>query len=432
MKSPRTLLEQLMHRLRCAGLLALVVCISSGCSDDTPDRHQPADVVSVPVINVETDGQNEVTSNTEYQKATISISGVENHPDVRLSGRIRGRGNNTWQAYPKKPYKIKLSTEYNVLGFPANRDWVLLAEYTDKTLLRTAFMCEVGKALGMDYVVNYQHVELTLNGEYLGVYLLTDQIERGWQRVNVHKGGFIIEKDTYFFMEPLYFTTRDFSLNFTFKHPNANDGEIVKGDDNYMFITDFMRVLEEELLRIPDDCESYKKHVDITSFARWYILEEVLGNWDPNMYYVLPSRGDKLMNVPCWDTEWSLGLAQNGNVENPSGWYEPPFKPRSDMEIWSQWAYLKCMFQDPDFVAEVEKQWRLFYAKLPSVVKAVEQRRKQVSLIQKKNFEVWPILDEYIGAGLVALGSWEVECTYAMSFFFKRVAWMDARWRTEE
>ena len=431
MMLPRTLLL-LMHRLRYAVFFALAVCLVSGCSDDAPEQPQPADVAAVPVITIETEGQKEITSDTEYQKATINISGAENQPNVRLSGRIRGRGNATWLSYPKKPYKIKLSTEYNVLGFPANRDWVLLAEYTDKSLLRTTYMCEVGKALGMDYVVNCQHVELTLNGEYLGAYLLTDQVERGWQRVNVPKGGFIIEKDTYYFMEPLYFTTRDFSLNFTFKHPDASDGDIVKGDANYVFITDFMRVLEEELLRIPADCESYKKHADITSFARWYILEEVLGNWDPNMYYVLPSREGKLTNVPCWDSEWSLGLAQGGNLTNATGWYEPPYKPQSDMEIWSQWAYLQCMFKDPAFVAEVKEQWRLFYPKIPSVVKAVEQRKKQVALIQAKNFDVWPVLDKYVGAGLVALGSWEAECNYAMNFFFKRVAWMDAKWRSEE
>ena len=109
--------------------------------------------------------------------ARITIK-ENNQVTLQAFGNARGRGNYTRDGYPKKPYKIKFDEKQAVCGFPANKDWVLLSDYCDKSLLRTACMCDISEALQIDYPVRYRHVHLYLNGEYKGVYLLTDQIER--------------------------------------------------------------------------------------------------------------------------------------------------------------------------------------------------------------------------------------------------------------
>ena len=136
-----------------------------------------------PTINIVTKDSVAVTSKVDDLEATIRITEPKFWGEVETTCRIRGRGNATWKDYPKKPYKIKLDVKMSLFGFPENRDWVLLAEYCDKSLLRTAYMCEVSKAIGIDYTVNYQHVSLIINGEYQGVYVLTDQVEKGKNRV---------------------------------------------------------------------------------------------------------------------------------------------------------------------------------------------------------------------------------------------------------
>lgn len=261
---------------------------------------------------------------------------------------------------------------------------------------------------------------------------MTEQVEKGTNRINIEKDGFIIENDAYFQKESLHFTTDPLLLNYNFKYPNADDGDIINGDENYTYITSFMNILERELMNIPGDCESYKRHLDISSFARWYIVEELLANLDPNIYYVLPSRNGKLKMMPCWDAEWSLGLASKGNKNDPYGWYKPPYKPKVDIEVWSKERYFPQLFKDPEFVSEVRRQWNEVRSSIPNVVMAIGQRENDIRSSQEKNFKIWPILDEYVGAGLIALGSWEAEVKYVADFFQQRVAWIDAKWCAAE
>lgn len=148
--------------------LALIPFMLSGCSDDVAI---PSRLSCIPRIEIFTDGQQEIVSNSTNIKSTIEVSNVVGYPDVRLRALIRGRGNATWQDYPKKPHKMKLDTEYNLLGFPADKDWILLSEYTDKSLLRTSYMCELAKFAGVECVLGCQHVELRINGEDIGTYL---------------------------------------------------------------------------------------------------------------------------------------------------------------------------------------------------------------------------------------------------------------------
>lgn len=137
----------------------------------------------------------------EYLRARITIK-ENNQVTLQAFGNARGRGNYTWDGYPKKPYKIKFDEKQAVCGFPANKDWVLLSDYCDKSLLRTACMCDISEALQIDYPVRYRHVHLYLNGEYKGVYLLTDQIERKKHRVDIADDGFLFENDNYAWAVP--------------------------------------------------------------------------------------------------------------------------------------------------------------------------------------------------------------------------------------
>lgn len=380
----------------------------------------------IPTIEINTAESTPIDSKEEYVNASIKIKNCPpQYGIINDSCKIRGRGNATWKDYPKKPYKIKLYNKQNLLGFPANKDWVLLAEYNDKSLLRTSYMCEVSKALEMAYTVNYQHVELTLNGEYLGVYVLTDQVERAKDRVNIEDDGFLIEDDNYYDREPLFFTSV-LDYNYTFKYPNANKANIVKDDDNYLFIKNFIDEMENSLQAIPYDSDTYKNYIDIESFAKWYIANEVLGNWEPNLFYVLPSRESKLKMMPLWDAEWSLGLACKGNEQRADGWYLRPHESPSDIYLWKNRKYFQYLTKDPYFNEIVNNEWNKFKENLETVKGAILSKQQEIQEVQQRNFDKWPIMGKYIIAVmLVAFPTWQEEVEYAANYFEQRIQWLD-------
>lgn len=377
----------------------------------------------VPIVEVNVENGAPVDSKETWLNCNVRI-GKDYYDTVVSNGKIRGRGNATWKDYPKKPYRIKFSSKESPFGFPANKDWVLLAEYNDHSFLRLPYMCEVSKAVGIDYTINYQHVNLFLNGEYQGLYILTDQVKVGKSRVNVQDDGFLIEEDKYYDKEPLWFSTV-LGFNFSFKYPDADDGVIVLGDDNYNFIASFFSDLEAALSNIAVAPAAVESKVDYTSFAKWYLIQELTGNWEPNRFYVLESRSSKLKMYPAWDPEWSMGLARNDNPNNPDGWYFPPVQPDNDAIIWKTRQYYPWLFNDPAFITTLKSEWNAMKPHLSAVSSRINEVETEIEAAQSDNFAKWQVLDKCSGAALIALGSWEAEVDYVKTFFVNRIILMD-------
>jgi hypothetical protein len=285
-------------------------------------------------------------------------------------------------------------------------------------------MCEVSKAAGAQYTINYHHVNLYLNGEYQGLYILADQVKTGKDRVEVEDDGYLIEEDKYYNQEPLWFSTTK-GLNFSFKYPDADDGAIVGGDDNYTFITNFFSDLETDLSDITNNPIAVSSKVDYVSFVKWYLIQELTGNWEPNRYYVLESKSSKLKMFPAWDSEWSMGLARNDNPDNVHGWYFPPTLPDNDAVIWKTRQYFPWLFKDPAFVNVMKNEWLFMKPNLLAISEKINEVESKIQLAQKDNFAKWQTLDKCYGAALIALGSWEAEVDYVNSFFVNRITWMD-------
>ena len=147
---------------------------------------------------INTDAEAEVLSKDEYLQATIDIEGNGNFQDVeKLVTRIKGRGNSTWTK-PKKPYRLKLDKKTSMFGLSPAKDWVLLANYNDYTLMTNAVAMKIGRQLGMPYTHDIIPIDVTINGIYRGNYNLTQQVEIHENRVNVGEGGVLWELDSYF------------------------------------------------------------------------------------------------------------------------------------------------------------------------------------------------------------------------------------------
>ena len=157
----------------------------------------------MPQLHITTENNAVVTSKKDYINASFELNDDE-ITDGTLE--IRGRGNSTWD-WPKKPYRLKLTDSTSLLGMPASKHWVLLANYADKTLIRNDIAFMFGKSLEMEYTPRTRHVELTFNGEYQGVYQLVEHLRIAKDRVNIPElkvtdttpetisGGYMMEVD---------------------------------------------------------------------------------------------------------------------------------------------------------------------------------------------------------------------------------------------
>lgn len=391
--------------------------------DPEPDPEPEPEELYVPVVKVVVENNAEIDSKDEYKNAEITISkGYE--VILSASGRIKGRGNATW-GYDKKPYKIKFDEKQGFWGLAPNKDWVLLAEYCDKSLMRTPYMCELAQTAGLPYPIHYRHVQLYVNGDYMGMYILADQVEKKKNRVDIEDDGFLFENDNYFWNEPLHFMTDYREYWYTFKYPDPEDGEIVSGDASFNFITGFMNDFESALYG--DDFKNpetgYRKYIDVPTFAKWFLVQELTANLEPNMYYVLPSRDAKLQIGPVWDAEWSMGLAYR--ADEYSGWESLPAEPDRYQQIWSKWKYFGRLFEDEYFVDAVRQEWESLQLKLPAFKEKMAEVADNIKEEQKKNYEKWNTLGWNVSVGLIRFDTWEEEVQYVTDFFNDRVEWLD-------
>lgn len=144
---------------------------------------------SLPAIFLQT--QNNSLSNIHKDKenrepASLVMTAANGQPvHAGLVTELKARGNNTFN-HVKKPYQFKLYKKADLLGSGKAKTYVLLADYLDYTLLRNRVTLDVARYIGLRYSVASQSVDLFIDGEYKGVYLLTDKVEIGESRINIY------------------------------------------------------------------------------------------------------------------------------------------------------------------------------------------------------------------------------------------------------
>lgn len=236
-------------------------------------------------VYIETDDKKPIASKEDYIDASMKIickGGVIFNDKIK----IKGGGNATWVNYPKKPYRLKLKQRENLLSVDAGKDtaWVLLANYTDKTLLRVAIAFWLSEVFDFPWTPKMEFVDLFINNEYIGNYQLGENVKVSKKRVNIPKAtGYLIEVDQYYYQEPNYFIREEYKYGYSFKHP---DGKKITGEQRTAilnFINSFEGVLKSDNFK--DENSGYRKYIDVESFCKWFLLHEVLANLDTNNYF---------------------------------------------------------------------------------------------------------------------------------------------------
>ncbi|RYY32100.1 MAG: hypothetical protein EOP46_19735 [Sphingobacteriaceae bacterium] len=382
----------------------------------------------IPIFYINTSGP--VDSKDDYRTGTMVINPNAEVEQAKnnISLQIKGRGNSTW-GMPKKPYRLKLDSKASILGYPEAKNWVLLANYSDKTLLRTSIAFDLGAKLGADFTPKGRHVEVVLNGEYLGSYLLTSQVEVHENRVNIPElkkgdtspdkitGGYLLEWDERR-DEDARFETELKKVPLTIKSPEDMP------QTQFDYIKSYMNETETVLFsaNFADPVNGYAKYVNTDSFVNWYIVQELMKNQDAQSFssiYFYKDRGGKLGMGPLWDFDLAVGNVNYSEADQPTGWWI-----RSG-------PWFSRLFQDPAFRAKVKARWNAVKGKEIAGINAViDSTVQHINLSQKQNFVKWPILNEYVWPNPVVLGSYNAEVDRVKTWLSQRAAWLDGQFNS--
>lgn len=369
----------------------------------------------LPVLWIETEGRADVTSKETYLNASLKL--IED-VKTRAAGditkeaiTIRGRGNTTW-SMPKKPYQIKFNEKTSLIDEPADKTWVLLANYSDKTMVRVSTAFYMGKISNLDYTPRSHFVELILNGQYNGTYLLCEKPKIAKHRVNVGDDGFLLEVDAKAASDDITFKVSHLS-----QPVNIKDPDVKIGDENYTYISKHIEMIDSVLYSpdFTDEGTGWQKYMDMDSFVDWYLINEIAKNNDAVLYsscYMNLKRGGKLKMGPLWDFDIAFG-----NIN-----YNDNFVPEG---FWiKNVSWFSRLFKDPAFVAKVKERFDFFYSHRNDIMRDINENAEYLRYAVQENENKWHTLYNYTWPNYNIWGNHQNEIQSMKEWLNTRFEWL--------
>ncbi|WP_244931917.1 CotH kinase family protein [Nocardioides sp. W7] len=401
-------------------------------------------------------GHDEGDDRSQYSHGLLSIDPRGSAlPGTVQGSRFRIRGNSTSWIQDKLPYKVKLDQKVSLLGLPKAKDWVLLANFFDRSLLRNNVAFETARRVEMPWAPRLADVELWLNGSYAGVYQLGESIETGPDRVDIDvdpdgadaaaaaNGGYLLEADFWDDTNPRFRTAQGAQIylqepEFDSVEQAAPYLERVRAD-----VQDFEDALYSA--EFADPVSGYRAHVDVRSFIDWYLVNELMKNIDSGYHgscWLYRDDGGRLAMGPVWDFDFSAGNRTFSDLDEPTGW----FLRRNWYPRWGQDAvsmlqgpeghWLNRMFADPWFVGQVEDRWEQVRTDLLGMPDYLRAQADRLAPAATRNFA--PRLQGGAGMQLgqtflesdgVFHDGWPAYVADLDGWLTRRLAWLDGQLR---
>ncbi len=335
---------------------------------------------------------------TQTQIAVINSDGTYEYADTDSTySQLKVRGNTT-KDYAKKPFQMKLDAKADLFGMGESKTWILLANYLDQSQIRNSVMYKIGSLLGMD-TCEFQSVDLFVDGEYYGIYLLCEKVSISSQRIDIVEleklndelnasyeqtpvkeygisntiiteysyipnvvnpaditGGYLVELDNNYWKNELcYFITENGS-HYVVKSPEYASKEQVE------YIAALFGELEEAIMS-PTGYnrlgKHYSEYADVDSFVYAYIVAEFSRNYDAgssSMYFYKDAdkNGElsKIVKGPLWDCDNTIGNIHKNGASNTSGYWA------KDRSIW------KGLTQHAEFNQSVSDEFARVYGQI--------------------------------------------------------------------
>ena len=356
--------------------------------------------LTLPIMFINTDEP--VATKEYYINATCYIDalGQEGYESLGSAESpipllIKGHGNWTWRAFDKKPYRLKFLDNVGPLGMKENRHFTLLAHADDDlTFLRNTVGFELSRMMGMAYTPEQEPVEVVLNGDYIGLYMLTDKIRVGRNRVEITKqddletdpeeitGGWLMEIDNYeeegqiFIQEPGDVNGQN-SLNMTIHEPE------VLSQEQRDYITKFVNRTSEAIHSTDRSSRVWEDYIDMDTLARYYIVREIVDDAESfrGSCYIHKEKGDdtKLIFGPVWDFGNAFRRGRGKFI-----WQDPPYG-----SVW-----IGMIYKFPRFKTCVKDIWQPYLGmQYPKLDQFIDDFIDRIRYAVDSNVTRWPALN---------------------------------------
>lgn len=296
----------------------LVALTLFSCTDEIDAVNPPASSTisisgTLPVLHIETENHEPIVSkevyiNANYWLDPMGAEGIEalGSDSEPLPMQIRGRGHSSWKG-PKKPYKIKLGQKTSIMGMPKNKHWALL-----KPTENTVAGLQLGHIMNMAWTPSFRPVEVVLNGNYIGLYFLTETIRIDENRVNIYEqqdgetnpdlisGGWLVEVDNYRDECQITIPEND-KWNLTLRYHSPED----LSDAQLEWLTNEFKAINAAIYSPDKTSTEWEEYIDVDNMARFFIVQEVMDNPDGfhGSFYLHKDLVDnaKWVAGPIWD-----------------------------------------------------------------------------------------------------------------------------------
>ena len=439
---------------------------------------------AIPSLFIEADGERLKAASRSKDNVITEGRAVYTEADgsITYNGaltQLKGRGNNSFR-YLKKPWQIKLAEKAPLAGAGEAKTWVLLAEWTDISLLRNRIVLDMSREIGLRNAVKCAHADVWINGLYQGLYLVCEKIQIGKERIpaaNLEKatekvnpeplnpgklvtakggefplirsypaiqdpeditGGYIatIEKFPRMrdYVIPGFRTAQGLSVKI--KEPTCPS----KAQAEYLArrITEMQEALIAEDGVHPATGKRFEEYLDTDSFARRFLIEDWSKNYDyaggSQFLYKDSDRTDPLIYAgPSWDYDLSFGNMKDRGY-SPGGRHVTQSQRTSN--IW--WL----LSRHEPFMEQVRRIWREAFRPAAAVLlgeaekapggclRSLEEYRAEIEASAAMNFTRWGVNSE--AGAKEAGGSFDHAVRYLRNWIAERTAWMDGQYGAGE
>jgi hypothetical protein len=415
---------------------------------------------NLPIVVINTLGQTIVDDPKIICNMGIIDNGIgnRNHLVDAMNGyngkiAIEVRGSSS-QMFPKKTFGFETRTTLNTLldtnvslvGMPLEHDWVLSASYTDKSLMRNFLSYQLGNEMG-HWAPHCKYVDVVMNGQYWGVYILMEKIKRDNNRVDISRlsptevaypeisGGYILKIDK---------TTgtdghRWYSPYPPINHPNGQQiGYEVEYPDvdslslpQIAYIKSYVDSFESALSgpNYMDSALGYSKFIGNRSFIDYFFIEEVSKNVDGYRLsqYLYKDKEKTLKCGPLWDFDIAYGNANYCSGYDTTGW---AWQFPCTTDSWQVPFWWPRLLSDSNYTNQTKCRWLDYRQNILSnqhINFIIDSVASLLSESQAWNFQKWPILGIYIWPNVAPYPTtYAGEVSNLKKFLATRLAWLDA------
>ena len=395
-------------------------------------KHYPAS--GLPIVKIKT---NQVVGpamdKSSYVEGSLEIIGDGNFEGLEETNmKIKGRGNSTWwictdasagAVVGKCPYQVKFGDKTSVLGMPEDKKWVLLAEKRDKSMIRNKIARYMGELSDLEYTPNAEYVELFINEDYQGTYLIGQKVEESSNRVDIGDDGYLIEIDTdannRIDSDDIIFKPTIWSSIHTDGVFNIKDPDIDYGSDKFHLIENYINEFESVLYsnNFNSPGSGYESYIDVDSLIDWFLINEIAKTVDARWYssiYFSYIPGEKIKMGPIWDFDLSYGNLNYSDAQYTSEFYI------------KQNNWIDKLYQDEVFVEKVKIRYSYYHSKLDDIKNKIDEFAKYIDKSQKANFERWDILGVYVWPNPVYDLTYEEEVERLKNWIEERMNWLNS------